>query len=600
MYIDPDLLAELDEEQKQLLFCKMREEQVRRWKLREKEEERKSVHQKKMSGKKVTFQVGMDGEPLVVVFKDKDFLDSIHAEQTRCQAEREDDSLRNADENELDRFVRLTRSTVQAMEEEASRNAEHKEQGVASLQDTSLGSDNQLHYLEDAELSQNHSNASLSLFTLSLSPSLLRSNPLSMPVVDCSQPSLLGIPSRTKPTIDYHEGGVSASMSTLSNNSTAHTNVQYSDSLPTSISSSSHPSSAVFYSSTHTERKEDGAKEDIPLTLTAVANTIGVADHIKRWEQLSEGSLEAIKAATTLEHAKKRQQMEVLEQHHCHTKQTKQQVAQIPFNLMERNETAWHEQEQKAKDAEKRIREIARRAREEHRRSSVAAPIHAINRNLTGLTHDSLLKNEFNDINSYTDGESDINGNIGNGLDDISNNNSQNKSRNHLEKGTTGSPAYMGCSSQRLRPPKPPSRASIVSWFQEEELPRGAGLNLSNHHIAPWFHGVISRVEAEELLEESKVGSFLVRVSERIWGYTISYRAADRFRHYLIDVTGGRYTFFGSHQAAHKTLGELVEYHTGEPITSAGQELLTYPCAQTNSHKPDYLELFAGTRFMSL
>ncbi|XP_026535679.1 SH2 domain-containing protein 4A [Notechis scutatus] len=123
-------------------------------------------------------------------------------------------------------------------------------------------------------------------------------------------------------------------------------------------------------------------------------------------------------------------------------------------------------------------------------------------------------------------------------------------------------------------------RESIGQWFKEEQINFRAGSEKSMDQIAPWFHGILTTKKAEELLEGLAPGSFLIRVSEKIKGYVLSYLSAEGCKHFLIDASGDSYSFLGVDQLQHSTLADLVEFHKDEPITSLGKERLHYPCGQ--------------------
>ncbi|XP_046969529.1 SH2 domain-containing protein 4B-like [Vanessa cardui] len=122
---------------------------------------------------------------------------------------------------------------------------------------------------------------------------------------------------------------------------------------------------------------------------------------------------------------------------------------------------------------------------------------------------------------------------------------------------------------------KPPNREAVLEWFRTHEVKRGVGFDENNKPV-DWFHGLISRAESERLLSERGEGSFLVRVSERVWGYALSYRAA-RCKHYLVDARGA-YRLLGDAQRAHRSLADLVAYHRTTALTASGGELLVTPC----------------------
>ncbi|NWV63729.1 SH24A protein, partial [Malurus elegans] len=102
---------------------------------------------------------------------------------------------------------------------------------------------------------------------------------------------------------------------------------------------------------------------------------------------------------------------------------------------------------------------------------------------------------------------------------------------------------------------------SIIKWFKEEQFPLRAGYLKTTDTIAPWFHGILTSKKAEELLNKTVPGSFLIRVSEKIKGYVLSYRSVEGCKHFLIDASTDSYSFLGVDQLQHSTLADLVDYH---------------------------------------
>jgi SH2 domain-containing protein 4A len=122
------------------------------------------------------------------------------------------------------------------------------------------------------------------------------------------------------------------------------------------------------------------------------------------------------------------------------------------------------------------------------------------------------------------------------------------------------------------RPSKPANEAAVIAWWKAEEGPRNVGRNLAGD-LQPWFHGPIARDVSEAMLKGQPVGAFLIRISTRIWGYTISFVDNDRPKHFLIDAAEGQYSVFGAQTRSHKDLNSLVQFHEKIPVSKSGVKL---------------------------
>ncbi|XP_067931829.1 unconventional myosin-Ia-like isoform X2 [Watersipora subatra] len=132
------------------------------------------------------------------------------------------------------------------------------------------------------------------------------------------------------------------------------------------------------------------------------------------------------------------------------------------------------------------------------------------------------------------------------------------------------------------------SKQASIEWFRASQLAKV--WDSGNRAPYEWFHGTIPRGKAEKILSIKDIGAFMIRLSERRLGYVLSFRAENRCRNYMVELTpSNKYVVVGESKA-HKTLLDLVTYYQKNALSN-WNGLLTVACGQADPSQPDYLEL---------
>lgn len=480
MFVDPEILAGLDDTQKQTLFCKMREEQIRRWRLWDQKHERlEAAAATKGFERTVTVQWrhGADGEPWIWVMGEHEndrSIEEILADEAKQRARQ----LAEIETKEL-------RKSFVAEMVGTGGNGNQNGNG-----NNTIGAD----IMEDSAASIKSAKKAHDDDVLVATPQIVDDAEIYC-TVDEIRERISNAPQHTTKRIPT-ANGTDASKQPMPASARqplppAHVNFNLNAGQPTLKPD-------VLREITHSNRRPAAQKVSAKIAL---------------WEKRVIGE-------------KTNEIYKLLQQKH-------QDAAAEAEDAARKRELEWQEQERRAKEAEVQMRDIARKAREEHRKSIV---VDEMQRSSSLSSASSLSSSSLDDSNG--------------------NNNS----------GTTTTTTTTTAASATLSPPssldstvsRPPSSSAVIRWYRDEEFQRsGSGIDRVQNRPHRWFHGMLSRADAEQLLADEPAGTFLVRLSDKIWGYAISYRDAERCKHYLVDASiPGSYQFLGANQLNHDSLSE--------------------------------------------
>ncbi|KAK0070267.1 myosin-IIIb [Biomphalaria pfeifferi] len=154
-------------------------------------------------------------------------------------------------------------------------------------------------------------------------------------------------------------------------------------------------------------------------------------------------------------------------------------------------------------------------------------------------------------------------------------------------------------------PPTPPnsakfgpadSKLSLKEWFRKTQIHNVR--DNQKDKFQDWFHGIISRRDAEKLLANKLIGCFLIRVSESRFGYTLSFKAENRCRHYIIEQLKNRKFIIIGETKIHRSLHDLVSFYKKNKLSN-WQNFLTVSCGQ-NSGECDYSDLIGSQTYFEI
>ncbi|XP_003740492.1 SH2 domain-containing protein 4A [Galendromus occidentalis] len=511
MYVDPALLAELDEEQKSVLFLKMREEQVRRWREREDLLDKENVQTKprKKICKNVSIMLGKDGKPWTWVMDEPDPNEKAVTPPKPMRT-----SI--ASTNGIASTIGIS-----SLNGVASTNGIPSLNGVTSLNGVS------------AINGSPQRPSSLTLNAPRLSPKI-------RPVVEVRpMPAKTESPRPRSPDLGKEFPGCS----------------------------SAEPKPGLDYQLQQIIRN------------VADLSTSPTQPDKDKWLQEKLDQMKAKEPASAASSPGSPIRHEIFRSTpgvNVISASSEEASVRNYWNQAD-DEAAWRDQERRAKEADAQRRQTARNAREEIKRSS------------------RLIANgELKVIASQISNDEEK------GSDEL---NSKAKTNDVISNGNTAKPALLPKPTV-IKPPVPPKSAKVHTrtgscapplqatsrskdakvfgrpevelWFAESQLKKGTlSENGQTADVAPWFHGFLSRVDAEQILDKEPEGSFLVRVHDRIKGYVVSYRSPEKVKHFLVDASQpSQVQFFGANQLIFATIVDLVRFHTRNPVSITGNELL--------------------------